>query len=205
MAMTEVAAVILAAGRSTRFAADKPQSTKLAAQLNGKPLVRHVADAALASDARPVVAVTGHARMDVEAALAGLPLTFVHNPDYASGVAGSLKAGLANVPASCAGAIILLGDMPLVTPAIVNSLIEHFRTPADAVVPLLEERRGNPVLFARSLFPALARLTGDEGARHLLLRPGIRVVEVALEGEGARVDIDTPEALKEWQGRMSGA
>jgi molybdenum cofactor cytidylyltransferase len=93
-----------------------------------------------------------------------------------------------------------------VTPQLINSLIDQFRQGTDAVVPLTDDRRGNPVLLARSLFPAVARLRGDEGARRLLLGPGIRVLEVAtLEDEGAHADIDTPEALKEWQERMSGA
>jgi molybdenum cofactor cytidylyltransferase len=192
------AAVILAAGRSTRFAGDQPGTTKLIAELHGKALVRHVADAALASRARPVIAVTGHGRELVQGALAGLPIAFAHNDDYATGLASSLRAGVAAVPQEAAGAIILLGDMPLVTVDLIDQLVLQFEESVgtDAIVPVIKGRRGNPVLLARSLFPAVARLTGDEGARRLLQHPGIHVVEIASAGEAASADIDTYEALE---------
>src|SRR5437588_7744281 len=164
--MSDVAAIILAAGRSTRFAGDQPGTTKLVAELKGKPLVRHIADAALASAARPVIVVTGHARGFVQDALAGLPLQFVHNKDFATGLASSLRVGIAAVPASASGAIVLLGDMPLVAADLIDQLIRRFEqsSEAEAFVPVTERRRGNPVLLARSLFPAVVQLTGDEGA-----------------------------------------
>jgi molybdenum cofactor cytidylyltransferase len=195
--MTEIAAIILAAGRSTRFAGDQPGTTKMIAELHGKPLVRHVANAALASRARPVIVVTGHARDLVQEALAGLPLRFVHNKDYATGLASSLRVGIAAVPASASGAIILLGDMPLVTSDLIDEVIRSFGegANADAVVPVTQRRRGNPVLLARLLFPAVAQLTGDEGARRLLQQSGIHVVEIAVSGDAADADVDTPEAL----------
>ncbi|GAC1338173.1 MAG: hypothetical protein NVSMB26_25640 [Beijerinckiaceae bacterium] len=201
--MSDVAAVILAAGRSTRFAGDKPATTKLTAELNGKPLVRHVADAALASRAGPVIVVIGHARDDVSAILSGLPLTIVHNEDYAAGLAGSLKTGIAHVPPDAAGAIVLLGDMPFITADIIDLLIQRFRETegADAIVPVAEGRHGNPVLLARSLFHALAKLTGDEGARRLLQAPNINIAELPIAGDGPRVDIDTPETLDHWRRR----
>jgi molybdenum cofactor cytidylyltransferase len=193
-----VATIILAAGRSTRFAGDQVGATKLIAELKGKPLVRHVAEAALASKARPVIVVTGHARDQVQDALAGLPVAFVHNKDYGTGLASSLRAGIAAVPHSAPGAIVLLGDMPLVTVDLIDQLVRRFEQSfgADAIVPVTEGRRGNPVLLARSLFPAVARLTGDQGARRLLQDPDIQVVEVAVENEAAAADIDTPEELE---------
>jgi molybdenum cofactor cytidylyltransferase len=198
MATSDIAAVILAAGRSTRFSGDQPAATKLIAEFRGKPLIRHVADAALGSAARPLIAVTGHARDLVQAALAEVPVTFVHNKDYASGLASSLRGGIAAVPQSARGAIILLGDMPLVTSDLIDQLIRSFGegANADAVAPVTEGRRGNPVLLARSLFAGVAGLTGDEGARRLLQNPGIHVIEIASAGEAAGADIDTPEALE---------
>jgi molybdenum cofactor cytidylyltransferase len=197
--MTEIAAIILAAGRSTRFAGDQLGTTKLVAELNGKPLVRHVAEAALASKARPVIVVTGHARDHVQEALAGVPLQFVHNKDFATGLASSLRTGIAAVPNEAAGAIVLLGDMPLVTADLINRFVQRLQenSDADAIVPITEGRRGNPVLLARALFSALAKLTADEGARRLLQEPGIHVIEIAVSGEAAAaVDIDTAEALE---------
>jgi molybdenum cofactor cytidylyltransferase len=204
--MSDIAAVILAAGRSTRFAGDQPQATKLVAELNGKPLVRHVADAALRSRARPIIAVTGHARDLVQAALTALPLCFVQNNDYASGLATSLRTGMAAIPRNARGAIVLLGDMPLVSANLIDELIQHFQqnSRVDAIVPLANGRRGNPVLLARSLFAAVTGLSGDEGARRLLQNSGIRVVEIAVEGDAAGADIDTPESLEEWRQKQAG-
>ena len=86
-----IAAVVLAAGRSTRMGAEN----KLLADIGGKPMVRRVVEAALASRARPVLVVTGHQADGVRAALAGLEVAFVDNPDYAVGLSSSLKAGIA--------------------------------------------------------------------------------------------------------------
>jgi molybdenum cofactor cytidylyltransferase len=196
--MTEIAAIILAAGRSTRFAGDQPGTTKLIAELHGRPLVRHVADAALASTARPLIVVTGHARDLVQDALAGLPLTFIHNKAYATGLASSLRIGIAAVPPAVSGAIILLGDMPLVAADLIDQLVRRFEqsSEAGAIVPVTKGGRGNPVLLARSLFPAVAQLAGDEGARRLLQQPDIHVVEIAVSDAAAGADIDTPEALE---------
>src|SRR5581483_8642664 len=97
----------------------------------------------------------------------GAPAQFAHNPGYAEGLACSLKIGIAALPSDAAGAIVLLGDMPAVTPALLDTLIETFRARPEAlaVAPVREGRRGNPVLLSRALFPAIARLEGDQGAR----------------------------------------
>ena len=112
-AQRRIAAIVLAAGRSTRMGGPN----KLLAEIGGRPLVRIAAEAALASRARPVIVVTGHQREQVEEALAGLPVRLVHNPDFADGLGTSLKAGIAAVPADADGAIVCLGDMPQVDAA----------------------------------------------------------------------------------------
>ena len=139
-------------------------------------------------------------RRSVEAALDGLELQFAHNPRYRDGLASSLKTGIAALPADVAGALVLLGDMPAVTPALIERLIAAFgeRPDALAAAPNLAGRRGNPVLLSRLLFPAIAALEGDEGARKLLsgAAPG-RVVAVDVTGPGATLDVDTPQTLAE--------
>ena len=92
-----IAAVVLAAGRSTRMGA----VNKMIAEIGGKPLVRIAAEQALASQAAPVIVVTGHERDKVEAALKGLNVRFAHNPDYAEGLGTSLRTGIAAVPDEC--------------------------------------------------------------------------------------------------------
>jgi molybdenum cofactor cytidylyltransferase len=187
-----VAAVVMAAGRSTRMG-----TNKLLALLKGKPLVRHVVEAALASRASPVLVVTGHQDGEVRSVLDGLDVTFVHNADFAAGMAGSVAAGVAAVGNEHAGAVILLGDMPLVTPALINRLIDCFgeRDGLSAVVPVAGGRRGNPVLLSRSLFAQVMQLTGDSGARMLLEQAGDMVAEVL-------VDVDTRKALEALTSRV---
>jgi molybdenum cofactor cytidylyltransferase len=188
-----IAAVILAAGRSTRMGG----SNKLLAEIGGRPLVRIVAEAALASQARPVIVVTGHQRDKVEAALLGLDVQRVHNPNFAEGLSTSVKTGLAAVPADADGAIVCLGDMPQVSAALIDKLIAAFDAERGAlvVVPVIDGQRGNPVVWARRFFPELAALEGDVGARHLIGRYPEAVAEVALTDTAALIDVDTPEAL----------
>jgi len=188
-----VAAVVLAAGRSTRMGGPN----KLIAEIGGKPLVRIAAEEALASRAKPVIVVTGHQRERVEAALAGLPVRLVHNPDFAQGLATSVRAGIAAMPITADGAVICLGDMPQVDAVLIDRLIAAFdpEKVALAVVPTFDGERGNPVLWSRRFFPDLLALEGDMGARHLIGRYGEAVVEVPVTGKAAFTDIDTQEAL----------
>jgi len=194
-----VGAVILAAGASSRFrAAGGPDATKLVAKLDGKPIVRRIAEAALAAKARPIVVVTGYARTSVEAAVADLHVGVAFNPEFATGLASSLKAGLAATPPDVAGALVLLGDMPRVGAPLIDALIDAFlaRKNALAAVPLHEGRRGNPVLLGRGLFEAAMRLEGDEGARRVIgALSGNALVEVEAPDAGATFDIDTPDDL----------
>ena len=192
-ASAAVAGLVLAAGRSTRMGEDN----KLLLPVRGKPLVRHAVEAQLASRAAPVLVVTGHQGREVRAALAGLDVRFVENPDFASGLASSVKAGLAALPEEAEGVVVALGDMPNVTPAVIDRLAEVFaeRPEAQAIVPTLLGQRGNPVLLSRALFDAVERISGDQGARRLLDAAGEAVVEVPLDDPAIALDIDTPEAF----------
>jgi molybdenum cofactor cytidylyltransferase len=189
-----IAALVLAAGQSSRMGGPN----KLLENIAGRPLVRIVAEAALGSKARPVIVVTGHQRERVEAALAGLPVTFAHNPHFADGLGTSLKVGIAALPAQADGVIVCLGDMPQVDAALIDRLIGAFDPDkgALAVVPTIDGRRGNPVVWSRRFFPDLMAVEGDVGARHLIGRYAEAVTEVPLSGTAALTDVDTPEALQ---------
>jgi molybdenum cofactor cytidylyltransferase len=195
-----VAAIVLAAGRGARFDATRG---KLLADYGGRPLVRYAVEAALGSKASKTIVVTGHARDEIERALAGLPVVFAYNPDFARGMASSLRAGLAHA-ADSAGALALLADMPGVRSAILDQLIAAFNCAPDsaAVTPVYRDRRGNPVLLARRLFPRLALLRGDEGARRLLGSTE-GVLEIAVDDSGVLADIDTREDLERAPGARS--
>jgi molybdenum cofactor cytidylyltransferase len=198
-----IAAVVLAAGRSTRMGGPN----KLLAEIARRPLVRIAAEAALASGAKPVIVVAGHQHDQVEQALTGLPVRVVHNPNFADGLGTSLRVGIAAVPAEADGAIVLLGDMPQVDARLIDRLITAFDPDRGAlvVVPTFEGKRGNPVLWSRRFFPDLMAIEGDVGARHLIGRYGEAVVEVPVDGKGALTDIDTPEALIGVKAEMEGA
>jgi molybdenum cofactor cytidylyltransferase len=188
-----IAAVILAAGRSTRMGGPN----KLLAEIGGRPLVRIAAEEALASKARPVIVVSGHQRANVEAALHGLDVVLVHNPQFADGLSTSLRAGLNAVPATVDGAVVCLGDMPQVRAALIDSLIAAFDPERGAlvVVPIIDGKRGNPVVWSRRFFPELVGLDGDVGARHLIARYPEAVAEVPVTDKAALTDVDTPETL----------
>jgi molybdenum cofactor cytidylyltransferase len=143
--------------------------------------------------------VTGHQRERVEQALAGLPVAFTHNPDFADGLSGSVKAGIAALPADADAAIICLGDMPQVDAALIDRMVEAFDPSRGAliVVPTFEGKRGNPVLWARRFFHDLSELQGDVGARHLIGTYADAVVEVPAQNRAVFFDVDTPDALSE--------
>src|SRR6201988_5050789 len=189
-----IAAIILAAGRSTRMGGPN----KLLADLGGKTLVRIVAEQVLASKAQGVIDVTGHQAEQVEKALKGLKVKFVRNPDFAEGLASSVKAGIAAVADEADGAVICLGDMPLISAHLIDRLIDTFAPDRGnlIVVPVSDNRRGNPVLWSRRFFNELMTLDGDIGARHLIARHSEAVTEVPVVGDSAFLDIDTPQALE---------
>lgn len=198
--MNDIAAIILAAGEASRFraaAGEQGPQTKLVALHQGKPLVRHVAEAALTAGLAPVVAVTGHARDHVAQALSGLDLAHVQNDAYATGMASSLKAGMAALPSHVRGFVVLLGDMPLVSAALIRALVDAYLADpqADAIVPVLAGERGNPVLLSQRMAARIMQLSGDAGARKILQDPGLNIVEMPVADEAARIDIDTPQAL----------
>jgi molybdenum cofactor cytidylyltransferase len=186
-----IAAIVLAAGRGSRFGAAR---NKLLEDFDGRPLLRRAVDAALASRASETIVVTGWERARIETELAGLPLTLVHNKDYASGMASSLRAGLAQASRAM-GVLVLLADMPKVTSAILDRLIATFETTgALVVIPTHGAQRGNPVLLGRALFPRLAGLRGDNGARDLLHTLD-GVVELDIQEDAILTDVDTPRDI----------
>jgi molybdenum cofactor cytidylyltransferase len=188
--MSDVAAILLAAGRGTRFG----EEPKLLAQVGGKALVRHVADAAVYSTASPVIVVTGHRADAVQEELKGLAIQFVNNPLFADGLSTSLKAGFSALAPEARAAIILLGDMPLVTSGLINALVSGWHESGEpaALVPTLDGQRGNPVVISRALQTAIESLFGDIGAG-LILRGRPDVVEWPTADKAVVEDIDTRE------------
>ncbi|MBC7282262.1 molybdopterin-binding/glycosyltransferase family 2 protein [Hoeflea sp.] len=190
-----VGVVLLAAGRASRMG--EGAGHKLLAAFDGEALIRRMARSALASRAAATVVVTGHRGADIAAALDGLAVQVAANPDFASGMASSLKQGLQALDASVAGAMVLLGDMPALRPEHLDALIERFAAAEGrAIVRACDgERRGNPVILPRAAFAEVMQLSGDVGARALIESGEWPVIDVEI-GPAARLDVDTPEALQ---------
>lgn len=192
--MPRIAVLVLAAGQSRRMGPDN----KLLLPVAGKPMVRHAVEAALGSAATTTIVVTGHEADAVRAALDGTGARFVHNPRYADGLSTSMIAGLDAVPADCDGAVVCLGDMPQIPAGLIDRLISGWN-PVEGraiVVPVREGKRGNPVLFDRSLFAAMREVAGDTGARHLIGLHEDLVAEIAVDDDAIFTDVDTPEAFR---------
>lgn len=193
--MSDVAAIILAAGRGARFGVAQ---SKLTSFWRGKPIIRHVCETALASSARPAFLVTGHDSVSIAASVEGLLIPQIENVDHAKGLSTSLRAGLDALDSDVSGVLILLGDMPAVAAETLERLIAaHRAAPAEclAIVPRYQGRRGNPALLRRPLFPSAKGLTGDEGAGRLLAHPApIEFVDV--DDPGVVLDIDVPADLQ---------
>lgn len=189
-----VTAVVLAAGRSLRMGAQN----KLVVDVLGTPMIARVVDALLASSVERVVVVTGHEQERVEAALAGRAVSFVHNPDYATGMSTSLRAGIRALGPEVDAALVCLGDMPWIAPAHVDALIDAFQPieGREICVPVYQGKRGNPVLFGARFFDDMSQLEGDVGARALIDAHAEVVFQVAVDQSGVLVDVDTVAALE---------
>jgi molybdenum cofactor cytidylyltransferase len=196
-----VESVVLAAGRSSRMAGPN----KLLALFDGTPLIRRTVEAVLRSRASSVVVVTGHQEERAHSALAGLPVRFAANPDFASGLASSLRGGISAVSLQADGALVALGDMPGVTSGDLDRLVDAFEgAGGTAIVRATHEgKRGNPVILPRSVFPLIATLEGDVGARQIVESGDYPVVDVDI-GAAAATDVDTPEAMRLAGGVLQG-
>jgi len=186
--------VVLAAGRASRMGADGGH--KLLATFDGVPLVRRSVEAAIAAAPGRVIVVTGHREPDIRAALGGVPAKLVSNPDYLSGMASSLTAGLSAIDERAAGMLVMLADMPDVTTDDLRKLLDRFSAEGGRAVTRATAagQRGNPVILPRQTFSAIRQLVGDVGARHIIEKCGLPVIDVEL-GPAARLDLDTPEQI----------
>jgi len=200
----KVATVLLAAGRSSRMG--EGGRHKLLAEFEGEPLVRRSARIALEAGAGEVIVVTGHRADEIAGSLMGLDVTCIDNPDYASGMASSLKAGFAAANAGGAdGVLVMLADMPGVSVADLHALVSAFRSSSgrSIVRAVADGKRGNPVVLPRPTFEAVKSLEGDIGARPIIETAGLPIVDVEI-GVGARLDVDTPEAVIAAGGILKG-
>ncbi|MFY8099698.1 MAG: NTP transferase domain-containing protein, partial [Allorhizobium sp.] len=201
---TALGLVVLAAGRASRMG--EGGRHKLLAEFDGEALVRRSVRQAVEADVGPVTVVTGHRSDEVADALSGLKATVLENPDFASGMASSLKAGLAAIEAKgLPGMMVLLADMPNVSASDIAALARAYgKSGGKAIVRAVSDgQRGNPVILPAATFEALKALEGDIGARPVIESSGLAVIDVEI-GPAARLDVDTPEAILAAGGILRG-
>jgi molybdenum cofactor cytidylyltransferase len=190
--------VVLAAGQGRRFGA-----TKQVAEVDGLPLVAHAVRVAHAAGIGRVLVVVGHDAGSVAAAAGrGGPVEVVVNPDHAAGQSTSLRAGLAAASdGDAAVAVLLLADQPGLDPTVVRAVVAAVQGDVEAARASYDDAAGHPVAFARRVWPRVAGVTGDRGARDLLA--DLAVVEVAVGGVAPR-DVDRPDELPGSAGPAAG-
>ena len=190
-----IAAVLLAAGNASRFGAAKQTLA-----IEGIPMVRRAAMTALDAGLSPVVVVIGAHADVVRPCLAGLPVQLVENPDWRSGMGGSLGLGVKTAMAmevAPQALLVLLADQPGVRPADLKGMIKaHPTAPGHIQAAQFNGHLGPPCLFPRDYFEELASLQGPNGARRLLELHFDRVQ--VRELPSAAFDIDTPTDHAAW-------
>ena len=181
------AGVILAAGAASRMG-----QPKLLLPWQGQALIWHAVRTALQAGLEPVLVVTGAAAPEMQAALDGLPVQLVHNPDWLAGQSGSVRVGIRALPEQVEAVIFLLGDQPFVTAELLQALVSQYARERPAILaPYIGQKRTNPVLFDRSVFEPMCALQGDAGARSLFGRfPPARL---PWTDQRLLFDVDTPQ------------
>ena len=201
----KMACILLAAGQSRRMGG----TNKLLMEIRGKPVVRYAAEALCQAGLGDVYVVTGHQPEQVQNSLNGLQVTFVHNPDYASGQASSVVQAISVLPEGVSDVLIALGDMPLINPALLTALAKQHLAKSGTGLPQITlptyqiegnsemVRRGNPVIWSRAFFADLTELSGDQGGRQILADYPACIQQLHWPDPHAFMDVDTGEAFAE--------
>jgi molybdenum cofactor cytidylyltransferase len=194
-----ISGVILAAGAASRMG-----KIKQLLPLGPRPMLWHVAAAACQSQLAEVLVITGSAAELVAAAINDLPLRIIHNPDWQQGQSSSLHAGLLSLQPTTKAVLFLLADQPLVTPELINSLIDQWRCSGKTIIcPSFEAKRGNPVLFDLAAWRNdLEQLDGDQGARRILAAHPEAIGYLPVATDEIFLDVDTAADYAKMQQRF---
>lgn len=190
--MNNTGIIILAAGKSSRFA-DVKQLTNY----NGKSLLRHVTDEALLVHLYPVIVVTGANAKSVAISIAQQPVEIIYNEHWQQGMASSIVAGISSVMVSHPNLqriILTVCDQPFVSSELFTELIKTSNAESSIVACSYADTIGTPVLFTRNYFTELLQLKGEDGAKKLLKLHHDKVALV--DFPQGKIDIDTPEDYK---------
>jgi molybdenum cofactor cytidylyltransferase len=200
MTPERVAGVVLAAGQSTRMGRNK-----MLLEIGGRTLVRRAVTTALAAGLDPVLVVVGHESDKVRGELSGLPCTSVLNGEYASGMNTSLRAGIVALPDDVAAAVVLLGDMPLVDPAMVRALVDALRRGTRPLaVSIYGDVVAPPIAYGHALFPELRALTAEACGKSVIKRHRTEAIELRWPSE-TLTDLDEPADVQRIRARLEAA
>lgn len=202
--MNNPSAIVLAAGTSSRMGAPN----KLLLDFNGMPLVRHVVARIIAGNPSETIVVTGHQQDEVREALAGLPVSFVHNPDFEQGMTSSIKAGVA--PATGTGFMICLSDMYAMSPASYSELMAFFLArlatdPLSICLPFYHGERGNPVIFSSAFRDEILSHPEPEGCRKIVQDNAEHLYKLQITSPEILQDLDTPEDYQQARNNVGKA
>jgi len=196
--------LLLAAGSSSRMEG----GDKLLEDVDGMPMLRHAAQAAMRSDAAQTHVILQPHRQEHRKALGQTGANLVFNPLWQEGMAASIRAGMAAISENCGAVIIALADMPDITADHFNRLIATFApNNGREICRAIDENGvgGLPVLFGARFFESLTKLRGDRGAKGIWQNSKAFVTEVATGGLGATTDLDSPDAWENWRKNRAGA
>ena len=204
---SDVAAIVLAAGASTRFG---PERNKLTEEIGGKPMVACAVDAIEEAGIESTYVILGFDGPAVEAALHGRDYHAVLNPNWERGMGGSLASGIQALPPNrFRGVLVCVADLPDIDAQTIGRVLEQFsesgqessvRASREIVVPTHAGRRGHPVLFGAAYFSELGRLAGDRGGKQILSAHPASVIEVETDSDAILRDVDTPADLTKSRG-----
>jgi molybdenum cofactor cytidylyltransferase len=183
----KISGVILAAGTASRMG-----ETKQLLSFKDKPILEHVINNARHSNLHEIIIVLGHCAKEIEKKIDLSGTKVVMNKDYLKGQSTSLIKGIKKISPHCEAAMFLLADQPLVTPDIINQIINAFNISQNPIiVPYYKKQRGNPVIIDRSLFPDLKLLSGDTGPRVYFTKFRGSILKVPVNNRAVLIDVDT--------------
>jgi molybdenum cofactor cytidylyltransferase len=197
MPTTRIAGVLLAAGTSSRMGRNK-----LFLELGGDTVLRRAARTAVAAGLDPLIVVLGHEADRARAELDGIACTLVENPDYASGMNTSLRAGIRAVPDTASAAIVLLADMPFITPEMIRQVATRW-SGEPLAVSVYGDVVAPPILYSCALFPELAEMTGDDHRKRVVNRHRAEALEIPWPAS-ALADLDVPEDVERARSVLEG-
>ena len=194
-----ISAILLAAGESKRMEGEN----KLIKEINGIPLIKHAIKNILGSAIDELIIILGHEKLLIENIITkNKKIKFIYNENYKNGISSSIKIGLNHISKNSEAFFICLGDMPNVNQNIYNKLIKSKHNynkklisdrKKEIIIPVFEEKEGNPILFSRFMREKIMNIDGDYGAKKIIEENKNKILYVPIKSNGITLDFDTKE------------